>query len=159
MSRLSRFVFAAVFAAVIGLVGGDAGAAGSSDSNSSSTTAQDSDYAKAEKAVKAKDFASAIPLLETVLSKTPRHADALNYLGYSHRKLGRFDDALAWYRKALAVNPDHKGANEYLGELHLQMGDLGKAEERLAHLDKVCFFGCDEFDDLKNAIAAYKRKS
>ncbi len=159
MARFGRFVFAVIFAAAIGLAGGDAGAAGSSDSSSSSTAAQDTEYAKAEKAVKAMDYAGAIPLPETVVSKAPRNADALNYLGYSHRKLGRFDDALAWSGKALAVDPDHKGANEYLGELHLQMGNLVKAEERLAHLDKVCFFGCEEFDDLKKAIAAYKQKS
>jgi tetratricopeptide (TPR) repeat protein len=80
----------------------------------------------------------------------------LNYLGYSHRKLGHFDESLVWYQKALAANPNHRGANEYLGELYLQMGDLAKAEERLNKLDDLCFFGCEEYDDLKQEIAEYK---
>jgi hypothetical protein len=45
----------------------------------------------------------------------------------------------------------------YVGEwLNLQMGDLGKAKAQLAKLDKLCFFGCEEYDDLKRAIAEYK---
>jgi hypothetical protein len=36
------------------------------------------------------------------------------------------------------------------------IGDLPRAEQRLATLDKVCTFGCGEFSDLKKAIAQYK---
>jgi hypothetical protein len=39
------------------------------------------------------------------------------------------------------------------------MGDVPKAEERLAVLDKVCFFGCEEYSELKEAIADYKAKN
>ena len=35
-------------------------------------------------------------------------------------------------------------------------GNLPKAEERLATLDKVCFLPCEEHADLKKAIARYK---
>ena len=66
------------------------------------------------------------------------------------------DQALDAYQKALAIDPEHLGANEYLGELYLQTGDLAKAKERLETLDDVCIFGCDEFDDLKQAIKAYE---
>ena len=36
------------------------------------------------------------------------------------------------------------------------MGNLPKAEQRLATLDKVCLFPCEEFTDLKKAVATYK---
>src|SRR3546814_14717232 len=80
-------------------------------------------------------YAEAIPLLEQVVAKDAKNADALNYLGYSNRQLGNNDAALAHYQAALAVEPDHRGANEYLGELYLTLGDLPKAEERLDVLD------------------------
>ena len=35
-------------------------------------------------------------------------------------------------------------------------GNLAKAEERLAALDKACFLPCEEYKDLKNAVARYK---
>ncbi len=110
------------------------------------------------KAVKAGDYARALSLLRKVVVANPRDANAWNYIGFSHRKLDRFDQALAAYNKALAIKPDHRGANEYLGELYLQTGDPAKAKERLKVLDSACFFGCEEFDDLKAAIASYEAR-
>lgn len=109
----------------------------------------------AEKAVKAGSYNRAIPLLKKVIAKNPNHYDALNLLGFSHRQLGENDIALGYYKKVLAMNPDHKGANEYLGELYLKEGKLDLAKKQLARLDKICTFGCKEFDDLKAAIKAY----
>jgi len=114
------------------------------------------DYAAAEKLIKAKDYKAAIPLLEKVIAAEPKNADAHNYLGYSHRGLGEKDKALVHYTKALEINPDHRGANEYLGRLYLIMDQLPKAEERLAKLDKLCTFGCEEYSELKKAVADYK---
>ena len=34
--------------------------------------------------------------------------------------------------------------------------NLPKAKEQLAALDKLCFFGCEEYSDLKKAIANYE---
>ncbi len=63
--------------------------------------------------------------------------------------------ALAHYGRALELEPEHRGANEYLGELYLDLGQLAKAEERLQVLDKACFFGCEEYSELKAKIEAY----
>jgi tetratricopeptide (TPR) repeat protein len=115
-------------------------------------------YEAAEKAVKAGDFKRAIGLLEPMRKAQPKNADVLNMLGYSHRKLGELDKAMAYYTAALKEDPKHRGAHEYIGELYLMLGNLAKAEEHLAKLDDLCFFGCDEYTDLKNAIAAYKAK-
>ena len=77
----------------------------------------------------------------------------------SQRKLKRFDEALVNYQKALAIEPEHRGANEYLGELYLQTGQLDKAVERLKVLDEACYFGCDEFDQLEQAIENYRSEN
>ena len=85
-------------------------------------------------------------------------ADWNNLMGYSHRKARTPDFAAAerYYDAALKIDPKHRGALEYSGELYLMMGDLPKAEARLAALDKACFFGCDEHKTLKSAIAEFK---
>lgn len=123
---------------------------------STSAKKQDSNYAQAVKRVDAGDYAGAIPLLQKAIAADPTSADAHNYLGFSHRKLGDMELALAQYVKALELNPKHRGANEYLGELYLDLGQLDKAEERLAVLDGACFFGCDEYRELKAKIKAYQ---
>ncbi len=155
MPDAMRFFSTLIFVIGMGLAIGPAAAASGSSNDAPDST----DYAAAREAIKEMRYPEAIGLLKKIVSQSPQSADALNYLAYSYRKLGEFKLALEWYQKALAVNPDHRGANEYLGELYLQMGDLAKAEERLAKLDGLCTFGCEEFDDLKKAIAAYKAKS
>ena len=122
----------------------------------STSPSKPSKLAVAEKAVKAGNYDRAIELLQKVVARDSQNANAWNYLGFSQRKLKRFDQALGAYQKALTIDPEHRGANEYLGELYLQTGNLAKAKERLKKLDDVCFFGCDEFDDLKQAIKAYE---
>ena len=79
-------------------------------------------------------------------------------MGYSLRKGATPDFAGAekFYNEALRIDPTHRGALEYSGELYLQTGDLARAEQRLAALDKACFFGCEEYSDLKKAIVLYK---
>ncbi len=132
---------------------------GGGTSTSTSSAPRDADYAAAEGAVKAGKYADAVPLLQKVVARDAKNADAWNYLGFSNRKLGKFSEALADYEKALAINPDHLGANEYLGELYLETGDMPKAEERLSKLDGLCTFGCEEYRTLKAAIQAKKKGS
>ncbi len=119
---------------------------------------KDTNYTQAEKLIKDGKYADAIPLLNKAVKANPKSADAYNYLGYSHRQLGQFEAAMEHYNTALSLQPKHLGANEYLGELYLQLGELDKAEEHLAVLDKECFFGCEEYSDLKEAITEYKAR-
>lgn len=121
---------------------------GSGDSKSA-------DYQLGVKAVKAKDYGTAMTLFKKAVAADPKDADAWNYLGYSHRQMKQFDQALSTYKKALAINPKHLAAHEYLGELYLQTGDLAKAKEQAKKLYDLCFTGCEEEDDLKKAIKAY----
>jgi hypothetical protein len=38
------------------------------------------------------------------------------------------------------------------------VGNVAKAKEHLAQLDKLCFFGCSQYSELKKAIAAHEAK-
>jgi tetratricopeptide (TPR) repeat protein len=152
MRSLWRLAVAAAVA--LGLAAGSAQAAGGGDDSP-----KNKDLAQAMALVEKGGYAESIPLLEKAVAAEPKNADAHNYLGYSQRKLGNLEAALRSYLRALEIKPKHLGANEYLGELYLELGQLEKAEERLAVLDKACFFGCDEYSDLKKAIEAYKDRA
>ena len=106
--------------------------------------------------VAAKDWPGAVDELKRV--NDPASADWNNLMGYSLRKAGAANAAESerYYNEALRIDPKHKGALEYSGELYLMMGDLPKAEQRLTALDKACFLPCEEYTDLKRAVARYK---
>ena len=118
---------------------------------------EDPDYTAALRAIKAGDFAAAIPLLEGVVQRDATNADAYNNLAYAIRRNGDPARSIALYEKALAIDPKHRGAHEYIGEAYLALDDLAKAKEHLASLDKLCFFPCSEYRDLKKAVDAYEK--
>ncbi len=112
----------------------------------------------AKAAIDAKDWAGAIKLLEGEVADNTATADTYNYLGFAYRGLGRYDQAFKHYATALEMDPEHRGAHEYVGETYLAVGNLKKAKEHLAALDRICLFGCQEYDDLKAAVAAHRPK-
>ena len=79
-----------------------------------------------------------------------RNPDVLNYLGFTLRKTGNYEEAEKFYLQGLAIKPDHNGINEYLGELYIKTNRLDKAKERLEVL-KNC--NCEEYGELKELIA------
>jgi Flp pilus assembly protein TadD len=103
-----------------------------------------------------KNWAAAIEELKKV--NDPASAEWNNLMGYSLRKAdpANAGEAEKFYNEALRIEPRHRGALEYSGELYLMTGNLAKAEERLAALDKACFLPCEEYSDLKKAVARYK---
>ena len=118
-----------------------------------------SEYSMAKQALEDGDYQAGIDKLTRLHEEKPDDADVLNLLGYGYRKIGNFDQAQGYYLQALAVDPDHRGANAYIGELYLETGQLAKAEERLAVLDKECWLGCSEYTELKESIAKYKAEN
>jgi tetratricopeptide (TPR) repeat protein len=164
--RLARTLLATGLLALGTLVAGTALGAGSGPStraesprptpSTEAEKAREADFEKAEYLIKADQCAEAIPLLKNVVDGYARDADALNYLGFCHRKTGKLKESLAYYEQALAVNPKHKGAHEYLGELYLRMGDLPKAEGQLEILKGLCPSGCEELEDLEADIEDFK---
>jgi tetratricopeptide (TPR) repeat protein len=107
-----------------------------------------------------KDWSEAQATLRQALARNPDNADYHNLYAYSIRKGPNPDMSLVFkhYNEALRINPDHRGAHEYLGEAYLMVGNVAKAKEHLALLDKLCFFSCDEYTELKKAIADYESK-
>ena len=134
-------------------LGTTAFAAGNGGSNAPS---QPSEYRKAVKAIKKEEYSQAVELLQKVVDKNPKDANAWNYMGYSLRNLKKYDEALAAYEKALKIKPKHKGALEHLGELYLQTGQLEKAKVTLKKLDDACFLSCKEYRELKKQINNYE---
>lgn len=145
----------AVLAFGILAMSGTAHAAGSSDAPEAKDLAE---MVQARGLIKGERYQEAIPLLNKVIAQQPKNADAMNLLAFSQRKTDDVQASLANYKKALAIDPSHKDAHEYIGELYLRMGDLANAEKHLKRLDSICFFGCEQFEELKAAIAAHKKK-
>ncbi len=112
------------------------------------------------KATASQDWPKAQALLKDALSANPGNADYHNLYAYSIRKGANPDMSLAFkhYNEALRLDPRHRGAHEYIGEAYLMVGNLPKAKEHLSSLDKLCFFPCSEFSDLKRAISEYETK-
>jgi tetratricopeptide (TPR) repeat protein len=129
-----------------------AGLAGAADLGSKA----DDKLATARARIAEKNWSAALAELKRVDDKGS--ADWNNLMGYSLRKAdaANLPEAEKYYNEALRIEPKHRGALEYSGELYLMMGQLDLAEQRLAALDKACFLPCEEYTDLKRAVARYK---
>ena len=111
-------------------------------------------FEKKNKTVKAqKHYKKAIGYLIKHNKKFPADPDTLNYLGFTHRKVGDYENAEIYYSMGLALDPKHVGINEYMGELFVVTNRLDKAKERLAVL-KDC--NCKEYKELKLVIEGKK---
>ena len=106
------------------------------------------------------DWTGASNILKEALSAQPNNADYHSLYAYSLRKSGSadMDQVFKHYNEALRIDPKHRGAHEYIGEAYLMVGNVSKAKEHLGALDKLCFFGCEEYSDLKKAISTYEAK-
>ena len=140
-------------------------AAGSSDSGSSKTKTQydmavthikaAKNFEKKDKLEKAKKrYEKAQKLLIQSNKKFPNKADTLNYLGFTTRKLGDYENGEKYYLLGLEIDPNHKGINEYLGELYVATNRMDLAKERLKVLE-TC--NCEEYNELKEIIEGTKK--
>ena len=101
-----------------------------------------------------KRWAHAERVLAAHVVAEPQDADAHNLLGFSLRNLGRLEESLVAYRRALELDPGHLGAHEYIGEAYVQLRDLARARVHLEALVRLCPLGCSELDDLLASLAA-----
>ena len=99
------------------------------------------------------NYQKALKLLVKSNKEKPNKADTLNYLGFTSRKLGDFENGEKYYLEGLAIDPNHIGINEYLGELYVATNRHNLAVERLEVL-KGC--NCEEYEELKAIIAGEK---
>ena len=139
-------------------------AAGSDDSGSSKSKTQydmavthiktAKNFEKKDELEKAKKrYEKAQKLLIKSNKKFPNKADTLNYLGFTTRKLGDFENGEKYYLQGLKIDPKHIGINEYLGELYVATNRHNLAVERLEVL-KGC--NCEEYEELQAIIAGKK---
>ena len=119
--------------------------------------ARDPDYAAGKKAIEEKKWAEAIDSLGKAAVRDPDNPDLQNWIGYSNRKLAKYDLAFKHYKRAIELDPRHRGAHEYIGETYLMVGDVASAEKHLAALRDICLLPCEELDDLERAIKAHKK--
>jgi tetratricopeptide (TPR) repeat protein len=120
---------------------------------------KDPNWVDGKQAIEAKDWKRAVSSLSKAAAAEPLNADIQNWLGFAQRKQGNFDAAFAAYNQALKLNPSHRSAHEYIGEAYLMTGNLAKAEQHLAELQKLCSpIPCEESKDLQRAIDDYKKK-
>jgi len=119
----------------------------------------DPDYVAGKAALDGKDWGTAVRLLSSAALRDTRNADLQNYLGYAYRNAGRLELAFRHYQRALELNPRHRGAHEYIGEAYLIANDLANAERHLSALEKICLIPCEEYEDLKKAVAEYRRRA
>ena len=98
-------------------------------------------------------YEKAFKLLVKSNKKNPNEANTLNYLGFTSRKLGDFENGEKYYLQGLAIDPKHRGINEYLGELYVATNRMDLANERLEVL-KGC--NCEEYEQLKAVISGEK---
>ena len=107
---------------------------------------------KLEKAKK--KYEKAQKLLLKSNDKKPNKPDTLNYLGFTTRKLGDYENGEKYYLQGLALDPNHIGINEYLGELYVVTNRIDLAKERLKILASC---NCEEYSELKEIIAGTKK--
>ena len=160
MKKLSILLISLLLTSHLFAAGSDSSSSSSSSSGDSSTESLYKDAVKLikragklekkEKTDKAtKLYTQAFKKLEKAYKSDKKNPDILNYMGYTTRKVGNFDQAEKFYLEGLKIKPNHNGINEYLGELYVQTNQIDKANERLAVL-KNC--KCDEYSELELII-------
>ena len=111
-------------------------------------------YEKKGKTDKAnKRYSKAQKLLIKSNEKKPGKANTLNYLGFTTRKLGDYENGEKCYLMGLKIDPNHTGINEYLGELYVTTNRMDLARERLKVLENC---NCEEYNELKDIIDGVK---
>lgn len=106
------------------------------------------DYAYA--LAKAERFDEALEMLNMV--RNPNTPKALNYRGYITRKLGRTEEGIGYYLQSVALDPNYAQVREYLGEAYVTQGKIDLAKEQLQVIETLCGTGCEEYEDLAEAI-------
>ncbi|MDP2166983.1 MAG: tetratricopeptide repeat protein [Thermodesulfovibrionales bacterium] len=107
-------------------------------------------YSKAMNAILANDAPEAKDSLQKILEEEPAHADALLRLGDIASKEESTDEALGYYRRALASS---KEGLEPLFSLSKVMETMGRWAEALGHIEEMLE------RDPDNLSALYKKRS
>ncbi len=108
-------------------------------------------YAQGRDLALAARYDEALTALQAV--KNQNDAMVLTMLGYTQRKLGNYEDGVAYYQRALAIEPNNVNTHEYLGEAYFEKGKLDLAKAELAKISVVCGTTCEAYQTLSDVIA------
>jgi tetratricopeptide (TPR) repeat protein len=103
---------------------------------------------------KSGDYQDALDLLGA--AKNQNDVRVLTMTGYSTRKLGKIDEGMTYYMKALSIDPNSVNTREYLGEAYLQKKDLPDAKVQLTEIRNRCGTSCEAYTVLNDQISKYE---
>ena len=161
---IKRIFFTFLLLLVLSVNSYSAGSSDNSNDNSKTKTSYEKavvliksakKYEKKDKIKKAnKSYEKALKLLIKSNKEKPNNPDTLNYLGFTTRKLGDYENGEKFYLQGLAIEPNHIGINEYLGELYVVTNRIDLAKERLKILQNC---NCKEYDQLREIIQGIRK--
>ena len=103
------------------------------------------------------EYAAALATLRSAPDQADPRIETM--IGFSLRKLGRLDEAMASYQRVLAAYPERTTTRQYLGEAFLQLGEPAKAREQLAEIAKRCGVACEDYQLLAEEIAKFEKQA
>jgi predicted Zn-dependent protease len=103
------------------------------------------------------EYAAALATLRSAANQADPRIETM--IGFSLRKLGRLDEAMATYQRVLAAHPERTTTRQYLGEAFLQLGEPAKAREQLAEIAKRCGVACEDYQLLAEEIAKFEKQA
>src|SRR3984893_12611997 len=150
--RSTLFAAVAVLSLSFSTMAFAAGGGGGSDpSPSQQAKPVDPSFTRAKAMIEARDYQGSLPLLQQVVVKDARNADAYNLMGYATRKAGNPNGSRKYSQQALPIDPRHIGAHEYIGEAYLMLDRPADAEQHLARLHFLCGFRRNDTSSGKEA--------
>ena len=109
------------------------------------------DYRSARELILAGQYQAGIAAMHAL--GRDEHPDVANYIGYSYRRMGNYDQSKVWYERALASDPDHVRTWSYYGMWQMEQGNRLKAEDDLQKVKLLCgSTNCQEYIQLKAVI-------
>ena len=105
------------------------------------------------------EYESSRNILKKLIDRNNKNPEVWNLLGYIERQIQNFNNSLKHYNKALLLNPEYIPAHHYIAITYLEIGNLERAKHHLDKLDLLCLFGCEEFYNLKDAIAMFEKNN
>jgi tetratricopeptide (TPR) repeat protein len=88
---------------------------------------------KADEAMQKDDYQKALAIYSEANIKAPKDAETLFKMGYVLAKQNRDDEAIDYYKEALALDADNTYIHQAMASLYRKMGEFASAK---MHLDK-----------------------
>ncbi len=88
-----------------------------------------------------------VAVLKTAIEKNPKDADSLNRLGNIYHDVGKFPEAVDYYKKVIAIRPADVDARTDLG---ICLREMGKPEEAIKQFRTSLSYNADHWQTWLN---------